>query len=208
MQAITKLIFIFCIFLSQTVYATAADDVTRLLNAIHTMQANFTQTIYDNHQRPIQKSYGQMQLQRPGKFRWNITKPMPQLIIANQSRIWIYDPDLQQVTVRTIKHVAGEAPALLLSQVDHTLSNEYDVSAAAANNASNEVYTLIPKKSDNMFTSIEIKFVNKEIKEMRLQDNLGHTTKVDFQQIKMNAPIASSQFIFKAPANTDVVNEA
>src|SRR5438105_3435289 len=80
-----------------------ADDhspnLANLLDAVKSMQANFTQTVYDNHGKSVQTSYGRMAIERPGKFRWEVTKPIPQLIIANESRLWIYDPDLQQVTI-------------------------------------------------------------------------------------------------------------
>ncbi len=63
----------------------------------------------------MQRSYGKMALERPGKFRWEVTKPIPQLIIANEAKLWIYDPDLEQVTIRRLKVTSGETPALLLS---------------------------------------------------------------------------------------------
>ena len=60
-----------------------SSDLASLLNNIHSMRATFIQTTYDNYNKPIQKSYGRMALQRPGKFRWEVTKPIPQIIIAN-----------------------------------------------------------------------------------------------------------------------------
>ncbi len=68
-----------------------------------------------------------MALQRPGKFRWEVVKPNAQLIIANGSRLWIYDPDLEQVIIRAFKHATGQTPALLLSDDNATLSKDFNV---------------------------------------------------------------------------------
>ena len=91
--------------------ASASADLAGLLNKVQSMKANFIQTVYDKRGKVTQKSSGRMALQRPGKFRWDVAKPMPQLIIANGTKLWIYDPDLEQLTIRSIKKAAGESPA-------------------------------------------------------------------------------------------------
>ena len=171
------------------------------------MQAGFVQTIYDNYGKPVQKSSGNMALQRPGKFRWEIKKPMPQTIIANSERLWIYDPDLQQVTIRSLKTEAGEAPALLfLSHQNAALEQDYNVEALPQKGGL-RWFLLKPRKNDNMFASVKMGFMNSRLQEMVLEDQIGHSTRVQFQKIVMNTPLPSSLFVFKAPAGTDVINE-
>lgn len=188
-------------------FSAAAADLTTMLNDVRTMQASFTQTVYDNHGKAVQVSHGQMALQRPGKFRWDVKKPIPQLIIANDSKLWIYDPDLEQVTIRSLQHAAGETPALFLSHVDNTLQNDFTVQSVVAKPKEWEWFKLIPKKSDSMFASIMMGFGQQQIQEMRLQDHLGHTTVIQFDKAKVNTALAGSLFIFKAPANVDVIDE-
>lgn len=193
--------------LYQNVYAAADADLTNLLNTLHSLRANFSQIVYDNRGKAIQKSYGRMALKRPGKFRWEIKKPIPQIIIANESRLWIYDPDLQQVTIKALHRTAGETPALLLSHEDTQLTADFSIKEIKKNSANWRWFELIPKNSDNMFASMQMGFMNNQIHEMRLQDHLGHTTKIVFSNIETNLNLPMTLFNFKAPSGTDVIDE-
>lgn len=185
--------------------ASAPDELTVLLEGVRTMKADFVQTVYDNHNKPIQHADGHMALERPGKFRWEISKPIPQLIIANQSRLWIYDPDLAQVTVRSLQQATGETPALLLSHADTDLENEFNVKELKSV-AKVRWFHLVPRNGDN-FAAIELGFKNQQITEMRLQDHLGHTTHIQFKNINVNKSLTAATFVFKAPPNVDVIYE-
>lgn len=201
---------IFTILLSAiaiTAHANSTNDLTSLLNGVQSMQANFTQTVYDNHNKAVQKSYGVMAMQRPGKFRWDVKKPIPQLIIANQTKLWIYDPDLEQVTIRSLKKAAGETPALLLSNVGNTLETDFTVTELPAKTSGSRWFKLTPKKADNMFASVQMAFTNNQINEMDLQDQLGHTTKILYKNIQTNISLAANLFTFKAGSGVDVIDE-
>ncbi len=186
--------------------ATPSDDLTSLLNGVQSMRAEFNQTVYDNHGKAVQQSTGQMSMQRPNHFRWQVKKPIPQLIIANGDQLWIYDPDLEQVTIRTIKKAAGDTPALLLSHKVTVLDNDFTVTEKPASSTGWRWFTLVPKASDNI-ASVQMCFNNKQILEMRLEDHLGHITGIKFNKIETNVNVPASQFIFKSPANTDVIDE-
>src|SRR5690606_15008063 len=139
----------------------AANDKTgllSLLNAVTSMQANFTQVIYDNHGQVVQKAFGRMSLQRPGKFRWEVTKPIPQIIIANEQKLWIYDPDLEQVTIRALGNTQSETPALLLSHVDSRLADKFVFSTLPNAQPGWRWYQLTPKQQDSMFAWIKMGF--------------------------------------------------
>lgn len=197
---------IFTTFTSAAIAADNTSGLSGLLGGIKTMRAGFTQTIYDNRGQAVQKSSGQMAIERPGKFRWEVSKPMPQTIIANAERLWIYDPDLQQVTIRSLKTEAGEAPALLLSHQNAALEQDYNISAINQPGPL-QWYLLKPRKNDNMFASVKMGFANKQLKEMVLEDQIGHSTRVQFVKIEMNSALPSSLFVFKAPKGTDVIDE-
>ena len=192
---------------TQSTAQSASSGLAGLLNSTQSMKADFIQKIYDNRGKVVQQSHGTMIMQRPGKFRWEVKKPIPQLIIANQSRLWIYDPDLEQVTIRKLSQTTGETPALLLSHVNVVLDKDYDVKSLPAKSSDWRWYELVPKAADNMFASIQMGFMNNQIHEMRLQDHLGHTTLIQFTNIKINPVLPSSVFVFKAPANVDVIDE-
>lgn len=199
-------LFFFLMLMPGYIFASTVTDLSTLLNGVHSMQANFVQTVYDNHQQAIQKSLGKIFLQRPGKFRWQVTKPIPQLIIANGSKLWIYDADLEQVTIRSLKQSAGETPALFLSHENLDLAQNYAVSELP-HQGTLRWFRLVPKKADSMFASVEMGFLNQQIQQMNLQDHLGHVTKVAFKNIKTNIVLSSSLFNFKAPRQVDVIDE-
>jgi len=188
-------------------FATPATDLASLLNAVHTMKADFIQKVYDNHGKVIQTSQGKMALDRPGKFRWQVTKPIPQLIIANQTRLWIYDSDLEQVTIRPLTQAAGDTPALLLSHVGTSLETDYAVKPLDKTGSSLTWFQLTPKNTENMFASVQMGFKQNEISEMRLEDHLGHITAITFTQTQTNVALPGAQFTFKAPAGVDVIDE-
>lgn len=194
-------------FTSIAYAGTPSTDLGGLLNSLQSMKANFTQTVYNNRGKATQKSFGQMAMQRPGKFRWDVKKPIPQLIIANQSKLWIYDHDLAQVTVRSLQKATGDSPAVLLSHDTSTLEKNYVVKTIDRDTSEWRWFSLTPKKRENMFTSIQMGFTNNQVKEMRLQDNLGHNTVIQFQNAQINPSLSASLFTFKPNAKVDVIDE-
>lgn len=187
--------------------AIPSDKLSALLSTIQSMQANFVQTIYNNHGKAIHRSYGRMAIARPGKFRWEVKKPIPQVIIANQTRLWIYDADLEQVTIRPLGQVAGDAPGLLLSQAHQELGRDYQVKFLPLKNSNELWFELTPKKSGNMLESIQMGFRGDQINQMQLKDHLGHRTVIQYQNIQTNIKLSNLLFQFKAPKNTDIIDE-
>lgn len=197
--------FILIIFFTVS-YAANADNLEAKLNIIQTMQANFVQTVYNNHHKAVQQSVGRMSLSRPGKFHWQVEKPIPQTVIANGTRLWIYDPDLQQVTIRALQQTTGEAPALLLSHEDSGLAKDFAIQQSIK--PGNVIwFILIPKNADSNFAKVEFGFKQNQINEMRLQDQLGHTTQIQFKNVVLNKKISANIFNFKPPANVDIIDE-
>ncbi len=199
------IVLFFALFAVSSFAASASDDLKNLLNNVKTMQASFTQTIYDNRGKAVETSNGTMSMERPGKFRWQVTKPIPQLIIANQNKLWVYDPDLEQVTIRKLEKATGDTPALLLSHVDAELDKSYDVKTSS--DPGLKWFVLLPKDKEGMFEQIKLGFSNQQVQQMELKDHLGHDTRIKFNNIRTNADLANTLFTFKAPKNTDVIDE-
>lgn len=210
MRRLLSGLLFFGIFLLFSVVVFAGENnqvLHELLDSIHNLQGNFVQTVLDGHGKSIQKSEGKMALQRPGQFRWEVLKPIPQLIIANHARLWVYDPDLEQVVIRPLAKTAGQSPAFLLSNVGSGIDKDFIVrSMPAAENW--QWFSLSPRRQDDsMFKVIQLGFLDHEIKEMRMQDNLGHNTIIQFKQLKKNGDLAASLFKFSPPAHVDVIDE-
>lgn len=205
-RIISLFIFTTFVFYSAAYATTTADTLTQLLNNITTMQANFTQTITDKSGRSLQQSSGRMSLSRPGKFRWDVKQPNAQLVLTNGSKLWVYDPDLEQVTVRVLTKEAGEAPALLLSDTNESLAKKFNVQMLPGRSGL-QWFLLTPRSQESMFQAIKLGFANNQIQQMDLQDDLGHTTHIQFTQVVMNKTLSAALFTFKPPANVDVINE-
>lgn len=202
----TLLFLIF--FLQTTTFAntTDADALSQLLKNIQTMQASFKQSIMDKKAKQLQQSSGVMSLQRPGKFRWEVKKPVAQIIVTNGAKVWIYDPDLEQVTIRALTKEVGQSPAMLLSNTNLALENDYAVTKEE-NKSSLDWFSLIPKSKNSVFAMIRLGFNNNQIREMVLQDQLGHTTSIEFYNIQLNPTLSSALFAFKIPRHVDVIDE-
>lgn len=208
MKIFLKWFFLFFIFpASCFADKTAATDLIALLNNVQSMKADFTQTLYNNRGKATQKSYGHMALKRPGKFRWDINKPQPQLIIANETKLWIYDPDLEQLTIRSLEKTSGETPALLLSHDNASLEKHYVIDTVKREPAAWRWFSLKSKAAESMFQNMQMGFMNNQIREMRLEDNLGHTTIVQFQNIQTNVNLPASLFTIKPSSKVDVIDE-
>ena len=96
-------------------HASAIEKLKTFIAATHSAQANFTQEVLDQNGKHIQSASGIMQFQRPGKFRWTYQKPYEQLIVGDGAKFWLYDVDLNQVTVKKLDAALGSSPAALLS---------------------------------------------------------------------------------------------
>ncbi len=197
---------IFFFFFSLSAFATPNEDLIRLLNNVNSMQADFTQSIADAQGKKLNKTTGRMAFSRPGKFRWDTLQPNKQLIVTDGKKLWMYDPDLDQVTIRNLTQETGETPALLLSHNNTTLENNFRIEALQKN-SDTQWFSLTPKNKDSMFASIKLGFTHQQISQMQLQDHLGHLTNIQFNQVVINPTLPSSLFTFKPPANVDVIDE-
>lgn len=203
----TILFFIFASFFFAHAYAQQdADHLTTLLKNMHGMQAHFTQSILDKNGNVMQTNSGKMALQRPNQFRWEVTKPIRQLIVTNGKQLWIYDPDLEQVTIRKLVKAAGETPAMLLSDENLALTHEFSVKPLKKIKAITW-YLLIPKDKSSVISQLKLGFKENEIRGMQIEDHLGHLTQIEFSQVKSNKPVEAALFNFKPPAHVDVINE-
>jgi outer membrane lipoprotein carrier protein len=209
MKKLTQFIIItISILFSSLSYGDSASSaLTGILLNTQTMEADFSQTVKDKTHHNIQQTQGHMALVRPGKFRWEVKSPNQQLIVANGKRLWIYDPDLEQVTVQTFHAGSGKTPALLLSDKSLTLDKDYKVQAIPQISAiaGLQVFLLTPKDNDDPMNQIRLTFLNKKIHEMQLQDHLGHTTIITFQNVNTGMPLADTLFTFIPPV--DVIDE-
>ncbi|HJW26549.1 MAG TPA: outer membrane lipoprotein chaperone LolA, partial [Rhodocyclaceae bacterium] len=170
-----------------------------------TLRADFSQTVVGKAGRKPQQSSGTLAISRPGKLRWEIQKPYPQLMVGDGDKFWIYDPELKQVTVRKMGQAIGSTPAALLSG-STDLEKNFALKEGGEVEGLNWVEAL-PKSSDSGFEKVRLGFAGNELKAMELLDNFGQTTQVRFSRIERNPALPATLFKFTPPAGADVVGE-
>ncbi|NMZ70513.1 outer membrane lipoprotein carrier protein [Pseudomonas peli] len=197
--------------LSFTNVAAMADDevavqrLTELLNQAQTINARFSQLTLDGSGTQLQETAGQLALKRPGLFRWHTDAPMEQLLVSNGEKVWLYDPDLQQVTIQTLDQRLTHTPALLLSGDVSKIRENFEISHKEGGNVVD--FILKPKSKDTLFDSLRLSFRNKVLNDMQLIDSIGQRTNILFLNVKMNEPQNDAQFTFEIPAGADVIQE-
>jgi outer membrane lipoprotein carrier protein len=198
-------VFTISLFLPSISFADDSTALTDLLNKTNSMQADFTQNVISKAQKTTEPTIGKMLLKRPGKFRWETYKPQKQLIIADGKYAWVYDSDLEQVTKNKINYNEAGNPAMLLSGSISALNKTFVVKDTSSDNSSGEWFMLTPKVASDTYQWIKLHFVDDEIQDMQMADNLGQKSEIHFQNIKINNEIADSLFVFKVMPGVDVI---
>lgn len=174
------------------------------LNTIRSMTASFQQVVKAK-KRVVSRSSGTMALQRPGRFRWQTKEPMTQLMVADGQRIWVYDKDLEQVTVKKQKKGLGGTAALFLSGYDDTVTRDFTVTQSGSED--NSTFDLKSKSAKANFQRIKLVFHQDILTGLELYDQLGQVTTVQLSQAKLNPKLAAALFQFKPPKGVDVVQQ-
>lgn len=188
--------------------ATAESGSQRLhtfFDDTHSLQADFEQTLFDENLSSLEDSRGKMYLERPGKFRWDYSAPYPQEIVSDGEKVWIYDSELAQVTVKALGDTLGDTPALLLTS-ERPLDESFDITDLDADDGLAWV-ELVPKSPDATFASVRLGFDGDELRVMALVDSFGQTTKITFAEIVKNPNFNHEIFTFSAPDGVDVLGD-
>ncbi|MFZ0219119.1 MAG: outer membrane lipoprotein chaperone LolA [Candidatus Aquirickettsiella sp.] len=178
----------------------AEEQLTQLLNNLQTSQAKFTQSVINARGQVLQQASGKMSLQRPGHFRWEVTQPNRQLLIADGQQIWFYDIDLQQITIQKQKTAETDSPAALLSGSPKNLTQQFIIHPLMGIQG----FTLFPKDKNALFQSITLIFQKDRLHEMRLIDKLGQQTVINFFQVALNPHLPSQTFHFIIPKDKNI----
>ena len=204
---------LFCLtallLISQGVHAGAIDKLHQFLESTKTLRAGFTQIVVAKNGTRPQQSSGVMIFSRPGKFRWQIEKPYSQLLVSDGEKVWIYDPDLRQVTVKKVGNALGGTPAALLageSGGKSTLEKSFTLREAGEREGL-EWVEAVPKSQESGFEKLRLGFAGNDLKAMELFDNFGQTTSLYFSNLERNLVVAASLLSFKPPAGVDVISE-
>jgi len=183
-----------------------ADGVSSLrdfFNNTNTMRAQFIQVVNDKQGRKEQEVEGTMQLQRPNKFRWDYKKPYEQQIISDGKQVFLFDYDLQQVTVRDLSKAIGSSPAAMLAGGEN-VEKSFTLKNAVRKDGLTWVLAL-PKDKDSGFDRVLLGFKTDKLRKMELYDSFNHITHITFSEVERNPVLQDSTFLFTPPKGVDVV---
>jgi outer membrane lipoprotein carrier protein len=186
--------------------ASGLDDFLAFNSATRTATARFEQQVFDRDGKVIERASGTFAFARPGKFRWTYEKPHPQVLVGDGAKLWIHDPDLNQVTVKRVDAAMSSTPAALLAGRDD-ITTLFTLRDAGAADGLNWVEAT-PKAPDTGFEHVRLGLQGKTLAAMELQDQLGGRTMLRFSDLKANATVSPDTFKFTPPKGADVIEDA
>ena len=199
-----------CSFILLCAVASLADAATierlrAFVRETQTARANFSQTVTDRSGRPKQEASGEFAISRPGKFRWSVAKPYQQLLVGDGERVWIYDPDLNQVVKRRADQALGTTPAALLAGKDDVerAFEWHDLPAADGL----DWLGATPKDKESSFTEIRLGFDASGLAALEIFDNFGQRTRIKLTKLERNPKLPPDLFKFTPPKGADVVGD-
>ena len=185
--------------------ASARAELEQFLGGLSTLKAEFGQRLLDEQNRLVESARGELFVKRPGNFRWNYTHPYPQEIVGAKNYVWVYDSDLEQVSVKPMDAALGNSPAILLT-TDRPLDELFKVKDLGTKNGINWV-ELTPRSDDATFESFRVGMAEGVMTLMELKDNFGQTTQLSFSNISRNPALEEGLFDFIPPKGADVVGD-
>ena len=123
-----------------------------------------------------------MQFSRPGKFRWEYDRPLEQLIVGDGSRVWLYDKELNQVTVRRMDRALGASPAAILAG-SNNIEKDYKLTTLGSREGL-EWLEAVPRAQDSAFEQVRFGFGKAGLEAMELRDQFGQITVIKFSTIE------------------------
>jgi outer membrane lipoprotein carrier protein len=192
--------------LATSAMAGARDDLSAFTKGLKGLDGQFSQQVYDANGKLKESSSGRVALAAPRLFRWEYVKPYEQLIVADGQRVWVYDPDLQQVTRRAQGTEEQNSPLAALIDPSR-LDRDYVIKEAGSADGL-EWLALSPKNdSEAGFQSARLGFDAQGLAIMQVVDALGQKTRIKFSGWQRNPVFAKATFQFTPPKGVDVVGE-
>jgi outer membrane lipoprotein carrier protein len=201
-----RIVLALIVFLACTAAGAASVETLKsFLQETTSGKARFAQLVFDKNMKQLQQATGSMQFVRPGRFRWQYDKPYEQTIVGDGTRLWVYDKDLNQVTVKKLDKALGGSPAALLAG-SNEIEKVYDLQNLGEQEGL-EWLEAVPKSKDTSFERIRLGFGKAGLEAMELRDQFAQTTVIKFANVERNAKIAPEVFRFTPPKGADVITD-
>jgi outer membrane lipoprotein carrier protein len=185
---------------------TGATRLRNFLANVQGMEARFRQQVIDSRQQVLEDASGSVVMQRPGRFRWNYQAPFERVIVADGEKVWLYEADLEQVTIRRLTSGIGDTPAALLTGKVSVLER-FTVEKSWTEEGL-ALVRLIPRSADADFAGVTLGFDGAELRRLVLDDRLGQQTRIDLTEVRTNPRLSPEVFRFEIPAGADVIDDS
>lgn len=186
--------------------ASGPEQFKTFITTTHSARAHFSQTVTAKSGRKPQLSQGTLAFARPGRFRWSYEKPYEQLLVGDGQRLWIFDRDLNQVTVKKLGQALGASPAALLAG-DNALDKNFIITDAGTTDGLEFVEAMPRNKDEGSFELVRIGLADNLPRLMIVYDHFDQKTVLTFHQFERNPPLAADLFRFTPPKGADVIGE-
>ncbi len=201
----TPSLFLAFILCAPPVHAGSIEKLRAFAAQTQSARADFSQKLLDKDGKVEQTSTGKLVFSRPGKFRWEYRKPYEQLIIGDGEKLWVYDKDLNQVTVKKQRGALGTSPAELLSG-SNEIEDHYNLDAKGTKGGLDWL-DAYPVDGDSMFEKVRLGFKGNNLDTMELHDRLGQLTVIRFSKVQRNPKVDAAAFSFTPPEGADVLQD-
>ena len=182
---------------------TPADRIAALLAPMQRYSAAFEQTVRGAQHELKESVQGYVKVARPRCFKWVVETPYKQEIVTNGERLFIYDPDLEQVEVRTLDRALDGTPALVLAGTAQEIAAQFDVSESGE--AAERTFKLVPRSPGALYTEFTMMFARDTLSGIDIFDSLGQVTEVRFHDANPRPSFAKDEFDFAIPPGADVI---
>jgi outer membrane lipoprotein carrier protein len=190
--------------LAATAQAAPVDTLRAFVRDVKSGHADFTQTVTSPDGKKKRTSKGSFEFQRPSRFRFDYAKPYAQVIVGDGKKVWLYDVDLEQVTVRPMSQAVGATPAALLA--GGSLESDFELKNAAPTDGLDWVEAR-PKLKDGQFQLVRVGFKGTALAVLEIIDSFGQLSRLDFSGYAANAPLPAQRFQFTPPPGADVLEQ-
>lgn len=185
-------------------HADAVDTLREFAREVKSGRASFTQTVTSPDGAKKKTSSGSFEFARPNRFRFAYSKPFEQLIVSDGAKVWLYDMDLNQVSVRAMSQALAATPAALLA--GGAMDKDFELSALPSRDGLDWVQAL-PRAKEGSVASLRIGFRGKALAALEILDAFGQRSLLQFGEVAVNARLGDEVFRFVPPKGADVIEQ-
>ena len=184
-------------------FATATDELRDFVRNVKSGKSTFTQTVASpNGKQKV--SNGSFAFERPNRFRFVYEKPYAQTVVGDGTKVWIYDPDLNQASSRKVGDALANTPAALI--VSNDIDKVFTLSDAPSKDGIDWVLAT-PKQAEGTVRSLKVGFKGHALAQLEIDDSFGQKSLIVFNGFEANAKLPSDTFVFVPPKGADVAEQ-